>query len=387
MSRTEVLTWLDAGISAVDPRKLTAAALAGGRGDAAVIAIGKAAAGMCLGAADALGRVHGVCVTDSARDVPAGIELLIGDHPIPGSASLRAAERVLEFASGNHERLVVLVSGGASALCEMPLAGIEPAFIAEATRRLLANGASIRETNLVRAHLSAIKAGSLARASASPVETLVISDVSGLGPEHVGSGPTLSRGRDPEAAIELMRRFDVEVPEAVVEILVAQDPGAAWGPVQVLADGRTAGEATADAARRDGVPARLADGWLDGPVSECLDRFLDDAAEGVAVGAGETTVRVTGDGRGGRNTHAALLAAGRIAGTAGVFAALATDGVDGSSGAAGAVVDGTTLERGGDPTPAIEGFDSAPYLARTGDLVVTGATGTNVADLWLLWRR
>jgi glycerate 2-kinase len=219
------------------------------------------------------------------------------------------------------------------------------------------------------------------------VETLVISDVSGLGPEHVGSGPTLSRGRDPAAALELMRRFDVEVPAEIAEIVSSLDPGEVWGSVQVLADGRTAGEAVAKAARGDGLPARLADGWLEGPLRECLDRFLEDAARGVTVGVGETTVRVTGDGQGGRNTHAALLAADRISGSGNVFAALATDGVDGSSGAAGAVVDSSTVERGGDPSHAIGHFDSATYLAATGDLVVTGPTGTNVADLWLLWRR
>jgi glycerate 2-kinase len=387
VSRAQVLTWLDAGIAAVDPRRLTAAALKGGRGPSTVIALGKAAAGMCMGAADALGRVQGVCVTDAPREVPPGVELLIGDHPIPGPASLRAAERALECAASARDRLIVLVSGGASALCEKPLDGIEPEFVAEATRRLLANGASIRETNLVRAHVSAVKAGGLARASTSPVETLVISDVSGLGPEHVGSGPTLSRGRDPGGAIELMRRFGVEVPVGVTRIVSVVDPGPVWGPVEVLADGRTAGEAATEAAQRDGLPARLAGGWLDGPVSECLDHFLRDAADGVTISVGETTVQVTGGGRGGRNTHGALLAAERISGSGDVFAALATDGVDGSSGAAGAVVDSTTVERGGDPAQAIEEFDSATYLAHTGDLVVTGPTGTNVADLWLLWRR
>ena len=102
---------------------------------------------------------------------------------------------------------------------------------------------------------------------------------------------------------------------------------------------------------------------------------------------GETVVEVTGSGSGGRNTHAALLAAQRLAGTDDLFASFATDGVDGESGCAGAIVDGTTIERGGDPGPALADFDSAGYLARTGDLLVCSPTGTNVADLWILWRR
>jgi hydroxypyruvate reductase len=105
---------------------------------------------------------------------------------------------------------------------------------------------------------------------------------------------------------------------------------------------------------------------------------------GLVVGAGEPVVPVRGEGVGGRCTHSALLAASRIAGTPLVFAALATDGHDGSSGAAGAVVDGSTVGRGGDTRDAVARCDSAGYLRSTGDLVVSGDTGTNVADLWAL---
>jgi hydroxypyruvate reductase len=97
-------------------------------------------------------------------------------------------------------------------------------------------------------------------------------------------------------------------------------------------------------------------------------------------------VEVEGGGSGGRNTQAALLAAREIAGSETLFAAFATDGVDGNSGSAGAIVDGETINRGGDPAPRLASSDSATYLAGTGDLVVTGPTGTNVADLWVRWR-
>jgi glycerate 2-kinase len=106
----------------------------------------------------------------------------------------------------------------------------------------------------------------------------------------------------------------------------------------------------------------------------------------VTVAAGEPLVRTEAEGSGGRNTHAALLAASHLAGTGSVFAAFATDGVDGNSDAAGAIVDGETTRRGGDPTQALEAFDSASYLEMAGDILKTGPTGTNVADLWLIWK-
>jgi hydroxypyruvate reductase len=119
----------------------------------------------------------------------------------------------------------------------------------------------------------------------------------------------------------------------------------------------------------------------------CLDRFLARVEPGMTVAAGEVVLDVTGPGSGGRNTHAALLAAERIAGSQDIFCAFATDGVDGRSGAAGGVVDGSTIDRGGDPAGAFRSFDSASYLSRTSDLLRCPPTGTNVSDLWILWRR
>ncbi len=180
---------------------------------------------------------------------------------------------------------------------------------------------------------------------------------------------------------------EYEVPVSVSDAM-ARPPGqiAPATRVEVVGDGRKAGAALADAARADGHRARLHPKWLTGDPESALDAFLGAAEGGLTVGAGETAPRVTGGGRGGRNTHAALLAATRISGTDLVFAAFATDGVDGASGAAGAIVDGGTLARGGDATESIARFDSATYLESSDDLLVTGATGTNVADLWLLWR-
>jgi glycerate-2-kinase len=106
----------------------------------------------------------------------------------------------------------------------------------------------------------------------------------------------------------------------------------------------------------------------------------------VTAGAGEVSIEATGDGLGGRCTHAALVAAGYL-GPDDLFCAFATDGVDGASGASGAIVDGSTIDRGGDPMAALDNYDSAGYLAKTSDLLRCPPTGTNVSDLWILWRR
>ena len=184
--RSMVRTWLDHALVAVDPESLTRDVLAGP--PATVIAIGKAAAAMTRGAHQAGAINTGVCVTDVAASVPDGVDLLVGDHPIPASASLEAGAEVLKVAESVEGRLIALISGGGSSLCELPSPGIDMAFLQEVNHRLLTMGATIEDTNLVRAHLSSIKCGGVARAASVPIETFIISDVGEAGPEVVASG-------------------------------------------------------------------------------------------------------------------------------------------------------------------------------------------------------
>ncbi len=387
-SRVALRSWLAAGIAAVDPEERTALALADAKdGSTVVIAIGKAAAAMSRGAAKALGSVDGVCVTDTPGEVPKGVELLIGDHPIPGDASFEAGNRVLEVARSATGRCIALISGGGSALCEKPLPGIEPSYLQQVHSHLLAKGASIEETNLVRRHLSSIKGGGVARAVRRPLETYVVSDVGDAGSDVVASGPTIPAASEPARAAEIMRRFNIAIPESVWEAMnrVPDDVPSATSPV-VLADGRTAAEAIAEVATKEGVESIVLDGWINGPVEPSLDEFFARSGLGLTVASGEPTVDVRGDGIGGRNSHAALIAATRLRNEQALFVSFATDGVDGQSDAAGAMVDGGTIDRGGDPRDSLLRFDSASYLDKTGDLIRTGPTGTNVADLWALWQ-
>lgn len=381
-----MLGWFDRALVAVDPEMLTYQTLLGSSGgEPTVIAIGKAGAAMCRGASEALGRIEGVCVTNTPGPVPPGVELVLGDHPLPGPASLAAGERVLQAADSARERCVALISGGGSALCELPKPGVAAGFLSMVNQRLIDGGATIEEINLVRGHLSAVKGGGIARAASCPVDTYLLSDVGPAPPAVIASGPTIASPHRPEEARQVLERHGIEVDDGVWGAM-SRDPGSKTSrSVVVLADGMTAARAAAEAARGDGMAARTFEEWLSGPVESCLDRFLTAEGNGVTVAAGEPTVVVAEPGKGGRSTHAALLAAGRLAGSETLFAALATDGADGRSDSAGAIVDGSTLQRGGDPGEHLRRFSSASYLEATGDLVRTGPTGTNVADLWIRW--
>lgn len=386
--RDTIRDLLDIALEAVDPVRLTSQALAKDQPPTrSVIAIGKAAPGMTRGAHEALGQIEGICVSAEPAAVPDGIEGLVGDHPVPGRASFEAGRRALQTAAESEEGCLVLVSGGGSSLCEWPRAGVDRSWLREVNKRLLLSGTSIRDTNIVRGHLSAIKCGGLARAGTGPYPTYILSDVAGEGPETVASGPTLPMGYDPERAQEILEEIGMEIPAAAWTAMTTE-PGLIE-PVRaiVVGDGRTAARAIADRASILEIEICISDSWLTGEIESAVDRFVSEPAAGLTVAVGETTVRVgKTTGRGGRNTHAALLAAERISETDWLFAAFATDGVDGSALAAGAIVDGRTLDRGGDHSASLDEFDSASYLDRSGDLVFTGPTGTNVADLWLLWR-
>lgn len=385
--RSTLERFFHVALAGVDPERLTRDSLSGVEGPATLVAIGKAAAGMSRGAAAALGEVDGICVSGDPDDiVPDGVELVIGDHPIPGAASFSAGRRALETAAAARHRLIALVSGGGSALCEHPTNGIPYSFISEVNAHLLDSGASIDEVNLVRRHLSAVKNGGLARVASVPVATYVISDVCGADLSVVASGPTLAGAGHPETAIAVMVRHGVEVSDGISDAIRSQPLPDRNGPVELLADGHTATRAMVEHARREGFDAFQNAEWVEGHAEEALDRFLDRAGSGLTVAAGEPEVVVIGDGAGGRNTHVALLAASRLAGTDHVFGAFATDGIDGNTRCAGAIVDGGSLARGGDPKPALERSDSAAYLEGADDLVVTGPTGTNVADIWAVWK-
>jgi len=396
----ELMSLLDAALGAVDPEEAVRGFLeseppAGER--ITVVALGKAAPAMARGAAAALGgRVRRlVVVSDHTEPVPPGAELLVGSHPVPTEASVEAGRRLLAAAAEAADHVVFLVSGGGSALAEVPRPGLSLADLAAAYEKMLLSGVPIEETNTVRAHLSALKGGRLAAAASAPTTTVVVSDV-GSRIELVASGPTLRCASTPAEALAVLDRHDLidELPVSIRRVLT--DPPEAIdlppGRVVVVGDCVVAAEAVAAEAERRGIPARLVTTDLRGEASTAAVEALSTTPPGeVGILAGETTVTVRGPGRGGRNQEAALAAAIALDGRDGRFVSFGTDGIDGPTDAAGGYVDGATAFRirdgGIDPDRALADNDSHAALAAASALIRCGPTGVNVADLWLVDRR
>ena len=351
-----------------------------------VLALGKAAPAMVQGLAVALPSVgvYGTAVTSHGQcEVPA-IVTLHGSHPVPSVASVIAGRRMLAAAAMTPLDMptVFLVSGGGSAQAEVPLPGVTLSWIRETTTALLRSGAHIDEINTIRRHVSAFKGGGLAAALRGPQITVAISDVVGSPPHAIASGPTVVDPTGPDDATRVAEKYGIELPD--VERSVASRAGSRF---VVAADAVVAAKAVVVAGEAAGVVMELHTAQLMGEASEMAGWAISVTRPGsIGVFAGETTVTLTGDGRGGRNQEAALAAALDLAGTDVRFAAMGTDGIDGMSPAAGAAVDGATVAGGAelDAAAALANNDSFTYLDGVGATIVTGPTGTNVGDLWVV---
>jgi glycerate 2-kinase len=348
-------------VAAVDPAGATARAVAAvdRPRPAWLAAFGKAAPAMAAGAAQVRRFEAGIVVAPDATPVPAlppKLVILRAAHPVPDARSEVAGRAVLALAASvpAHGALVVLVSGGASALVAVPRGGLSLGDKRARTSAAIARGAPIAEVNRLRASLSAIKGGRLAAACRAPVVTVVVSDVVGDDPAVVGSGPTLPA-----------RPGDVVVIASGVADLARAAATAIGG--QVVDDAVTGDVAD--------VAARVAAAIAAAPAGAAL------------VWAGEPTIRLpAAPGRGGRARQLALVVARELAGVAGwSLLAAGSDGIDGTADAAGAIVDGATWGRvaaaGIDGQAALDRCDAGSALAAVGADVVTGPTGVNHADL------
>ena len=426
---------LDAALDAARPDRLVRRSLAVrggfvevaglrhrlGRGRVVLLAAGKAAVPMARAAEEALGR-HldgGLAVSTSPEGALGRVRLLAASHPVPDARGLAAAAEAagLARALGREDLLIVLLSGGASALLPAPAEGLTLEDKARTTGLLLRAGATIHETNAVRKHLSSLKGGGLARAAApARVATLVLSDVVGDDLSTIASGPTVPDTTTFADALEALARRDVldAVPPAVRRRLEAGargeiaetpkpgDPAFRRAAVRIVGSNRLSLDAAARAVRRAGFRPVVLTSRLEGEarevarvlvavLRECVESGRPARAPVCLLAGGETTVTVRGDGEGGRNQEMATAAAAALDGfpAPAVVACLATDGKDGASDAAGGVVDDRTAARaraaGLAPAAAfVAASDTRNFLGPLGDLIVTGPTGTNVVDLVLL---
>jgi glycerate-2-kinase len=408
--RADLRAILDRALRACDPGRLLIRALAAHALPAdvplVICAAGKAARPM----ADAFVRVH----AHRTRDV----HVATGAHPVPDVQSVASAERALALAAESRvrgDRLVVLLSGGASSMLAMPAAGVPFEDKRALTALLLRSGLPIDEMNAVRKHVSAIKGGQLA-AAAGASTTFALSDVHGPredDPAVIGSGPTVADPTtfaDAERALRaagllelvpasIRDRLSRGVRGDVAETTKPGDPRLAAAEFVLAGSRRDAMDGARDAAIALGYDVECVGPALTGEAAVAGASFVDRARAGGSstrprclIASGETTVTLPLSGvtaRGGRNQELALSAAAgvRELGVA-ALASAGTDGIDGPTDAAGAVVDSLTLARaealGLDPAAALAAHDSYRFFEALGDLIITGPTHTNVGDLQIL---
>jgi len=375
------------------------------------VAIGKAAHTMAEALVQQLGaRVAGFIA--SSVNPPERLAQFVyfhGGHPLPNEDSVRAAtaiQSVLETLDEN-SLVLFLLSGGGSASIERPIFGqISLEDLIETYRTLVHSGAPIAEINAIRKHLSAVKGGRLAQA-AYPAQqvSIMVSDVPEGQLDALASGPTMPDSSTVSQCYDIAQRYDLlsKLPASVrvvfeqkllQETPKSDDPAfvrARWWPI--LSSGITAKTAAA-AAVTHGFAVEIdntCDDWDHARAAEHLLGRLRKLRQGASkvclISAGEVTVKVDGAGGvGGRNQHFALYCAEKIAGENVTVLSAGTDGIDGNSSAAGAVVDGTTVERAGGEVVcgALRDFNSGALFEKLGDAVVTGATGNNLRDLRIL---
>ncbi len=343
------------------------------------------------------------------------LERFVVGHPLPDDRSFEAGRRALELARNVDDTavLVVLLSGGASAGLAVPIDGLSLADKSATTAALLDAGVTIDGLNCVRKHLSAIKGGRLALASPSGVLTLAISDVVDPVPDDpavIGSGPTAADPTSYADALDICGSEGIRarVPASVFRVLergqrgelpetpLPEDPRLAGSTLRIIGSRVDAIAGARREAERRGFAVATLDAPITGDARVAGPRYVMDVARltydmrrpACVVSAGETTVRVVGSGRGGRNQELALSAAPLLPRRfqAAVVASVGTDGVDGPTDAAGALADTTTLQRANDrgldpPAKYLDANDALSFFEPLGDLIRTGPTETNVGDL------
>lgn len=386
-----------------------------------VVGAGKAGAAMAAGVEDVLGdRVSGGVVNVKYGHVAPTrrVEIHEAAHPVPDESGLAGTRRMVELLreAGPRDLIITVISGGGSALMDLPVDGITLDEMKALTDAMLRSGATINEINTIRKHLSEVKGGGLARiASPATVISLILSDVVGNPLDFIASGPTVPDSttfRDAWAVLERYGLTEV-VPRRIAERLQAgvlglvpetlKDGDPAFERVQnvVVASNELAAAAAEEKARDLGFSTLLLSTFVEGEAREVAKVFAAIAREVLAYGrpvprpaciiaGGETTVTVRGDGKGGRNQEIALSAAIKIAGLEDVMIVpAATDGNDGPTDATGAIADGSTVARaralGLDPADFLSRNDAYHFFERLGDLIKTGPTNTNVNDLTFVY--
>ena len=376
-----------------------------------LVAFGKASLAMAKALETIVDIDDGVVVIPhNQKGEKPNLEIIEAAHPTPDRGSIAAANRVLEIAekSGENDLFIALISGGGSSLLAKPIQGITLEEKIEVTEQLLKSGCTINEMNAVRKHISAIKGGKLA-AAASPATTLalILSDVLGDPVDTIASGPTAKDTTSFKQAQDVFKKYGLwsrisENMKAAIEQGIEKEGGAKKPSFKahnlIIGSNRIASQAAREKAETLGYNSILLTTQLEGESKEVAKVFtaiMKDIQQNdtplsppaAVIAGGETTVKVVGNGRGGRNQEFVLSASMSMSqGDDGVvIASMGTDGIDGVSDAAGAIADGFTIKRaleaGLNPDEYLQDNDSNTFFGKLDDTLITGRTGTNVNDI------
>lgn len=376
-----------------------------------IVAIGKAAWNMAKAAIDTLGeKVRKGIVITKYKHSKGGIhncEIIEAGHPLPDKNSMLGAAKALELVAGisDETEVLFLISGGGSALFEQPLDGVSLEDIINITKQLLKAGANIVEINTIRKHLSKVKGGRFAqKCGNSKIYAIVLSDVIGDHLDAIASGPVYPDSTTSQEALDVINRYNIVISETVVNALQKETPKVIENCESIVTGNVTEFcNSAALCAKKLGYHPIVLSTTIDCEAkeagkllasiareikSENKNSFAPNPPCAIIVG-GETVVHIKGTGKGGRNQETALCAALGIEGLENtVIFSLGSDGTDGPTDAAGGIVDGKTVDRmrqnSIDAIEYLENNNSYPALKASGDLIITGATGTNVNDIMVV---
>lgn len=394
-------TIIQASIQAVQPDDAVQRALKAftpGKGRTLLVSVGKAAWQMANAAVQVLGTVDGgIVITkyDHVKGNLPGIICCEAGHPVPDENSVTSTKKALGLVENLREEdtVIFLLSGGGSALFELPL--IPMPELQDITRQLLARGADIIEINTIRKRLSGVKGGRFARKCfPAKVFSIVLSDILGDPLDMIASGPAYPDSSTSDAAVNIAKKYDLQMSEEAWSCLKVETPKALPNvTTQITGSVRQLCTAAASACEKLGYRPVILTDQLSCQAKEAgsflasIARSHTSGSESLAfIAGGETVVQLTGTGKGGRNQELALSAAAGIEGLENVLVfSLGSDGTDGPTDAAGGIVDGNTAKvlrkKGISIHQALKDNDAYHALAAADGLIITGPTGTNVNDV------
>jgi len=375
-----------------------------------LVAFGKASIGMSQAIIDNAAIKEGVIITnedinDKQHD---NIQFFKGGHPIPNQNSIKGAEKAIEIIEKCNENdlLIVLISGGGSALLCKPR--IELSEMKETTDLLLRSGADIKEINTIRKHLSYVKGGQLIKHVKFQVISLIISDIIDDPIEFIASGPTYPDSTTFSDAKNILEKYEIwhEIPDSARNIIKSgmnkeisetlKPDNKIFDKIKnkIVANNKIACSSAINYAKKKGYNTILLTTRIDGEARD-IGKYLADKTKNseafgktMFISAGETTVTIKGNGKGGRNQELTLNTIEPLRDTKILFSSFATDGVDGNSDAAGAIIDGESYNKskklGLDYKLYLEDNNSYEFFKNLNDLIFTGPTGTNVMDIQII---